>query len=132
MKFDTFSAAVHNETKQAWFFAGRFIPMTDRTPARFKYWPINTSGERIGPAKYSQWDDSFGFAAGQQGQLQSALGKTWRVLTQYETLQCVAMGASKGGLLDKPFAKMFDPLPFNESFVSFRNEQGCKSVGELY
>ena len=54
--------------------------------SRLKYWQINSMLEIVGTAKSVQWDN---LHSNQKEQLQAALGDTFKVLEQFETLQAV-------------------------------------------
>lgn len=130
MKFDTITVAIHKESKQAYYFAGKFHPLmetkTAQHPARFKFWPVNCLLEKIGKAKTVSWNDN---GNSQAEQLQMALGDNWRVLTQYETLQAVVMGAKQMGVYK---ATPFDSSTYSKAFDKFRKEQGYVNLEETY
>lgn len=117
---------LHKPSNQTFFFATKFLPMTNSRNATLKYWPITCYLEKIGKAKSYEWQDGW---MGQDQQLQAALGDSFRVLTQYEGLQAAAMGAKAMGLTD---AKPNECHSFSAAFETFRKGQGYVNVSEIY
>lgn len=79
---------VDGDTK---IFVSRYIGLTNTKGSRFKYQWVNVSFEGIEPAKMVSWNYE---GSNQTDQLQLALGKDWKVLTQWELHVAVAKWAA--------------------------------------
>lgn len=77
---------LNTETNEVQLFATRFLPVTNNTGCRLKWWRINVSLEQIDTATTRQWSYS---ATGQRDELQHQLGPGFRVLQQWEALKAI-------------------------------------------
>lgn len=77
---------LNTETNEVQMFATRFLPVTNNTGCRLKWWRINVSLEQIDTATTRQWSYS---ATGQRDELQHQLGPGFRVLQQFEALKAI-------------------------------------------
>lgn len=71
------------------FCATKFLPATNHSGARLKFWPASMSLEKIEPAKTVSWSYKFN---NQREELQNALGPGFNVLSQYETVKAIETG----------------------------------------
>lgn len=77
-----FFFAVNTKTNQAECFATKYLPVTNYTGSRFKFWRINSGLEQIEKAKVVSWNHDVN---GQDEQLQAALGDEWKVVSFWTT-----------------------------------------------
>lgn len=73
---------------KAQIFGTKFLPMTGKRPARFKFWRMNVFLEEIEKPVTVSWESEHD---NQRDQLQAAL-PAFRVLSQYEFLNAVERG----------------------------------------